>query len=102
MAMQSKYDRNKHRSTKWPKVRQLALNRDRKANAVCWICGQPIDYLATPSTTPDSWEPDHDPPVSKAPQFELDLKHIKPAHKMCNRAKGSGDHEPIGQQSRVW
>lgn len=47
-----------NRSSRWKKIRLLAWERDRKAKAVCQICGQSIDYSLPPSSTPDSWEPD--------------------------------------------
>ena len=80
----------------------MAWERDKKAKAPCWLCGLPIDYLAKPGTTGDSWEPDHDPPVSKAPEYELDLNHIKPAHSRCNRIRGGAEILDIGQRSRDW
>ncbi len=92
------------RAGSWPKVRQLAWNRDRKVRAVCWICGQPIDYSVKPSSTDQSWEPDHVQPVAKRPDLELDLNNIKASHKACNRARGDGTNgeNALGQQSRIW
>lgn len=92
------------RSDKWPQVRQLAWNRDRKARTVCHICGQPIDYSLKPSSDPEAWEPDHVLPVSKYPELELDLKNIKASHMRCNRARGDDSYHnlDIGMQSRVW
>lgn len=92
------------RSGYWPRVRRLAWDRDRKARAVCHICGMPIDYTAQPSTLPDSWEPDHMIPVSKAPERELDLDNVAPAHLRCNRARGDGTNgeNDLGMRSRIW
>lgn len=92
------------RSGKWKKVRAMAWDRDRKARNVCHICGQPIDYFETPSSTPDSWEPDHIIPVSKDPGRELDLSNIQASHKRCNRARGDGTNgeNALGMRSRVW
>ena len=92
------------RSSRWPYVRKLAWDRDRKARAPCHICGQAIDYFSEPSSVPDSWEPDHLVPVSKAPELELDLKNIKPSHMQCNRARGDDSYHSldIGMQSRIW
>lgn len=73
------------RSGRWPAVRKLAWNRDRKARAVCHICKQPIDYSLAASSCPDAWEPDHVIPVSKRPDLELDLNNIKASHMRCNR-----------------
>lgn len=92
------------RSGKWPYVRKLAWDRDRKARAVCHICGQPIDYFLEPSTAPTSWEPDHLIPVSKRPDLELDLNNVAPSHMECNRARGDGTNgeNELGKRSRIW
>lgn len=92
------------RSGLWPRVRRQAWDRDRKARAVCHICGMAIDYTAAPSTLPDSWEPDHLAPVSKAPEAELDLNNIAASHRRCNRARGDGTNgeNDLGMRSRVW
>ena len=91
------------RSSRWKKVRRLAWDRDRKARAVCHICGERIDYTLMPSSAPLSWEPDHLVPVSKAPGLELDLNNVAPSHMRCNRQRGNGDNDgQIGQRSRIW
>ena len=92
------------RSSRWPYIRKMAWDRDRKARAVCWICGQPIDYSLAPSSADNSWEPDHVLPVHKRPDLELDLNNIKAAHRGCNRSRGDGTNgeNVIGQQSRIW
>ena len=81
---------NNSRNSRWPKVRALAWDRDRRARAVCHICGQPIDYSLKPSSADLAWEPDHIIPVIKAPERELDLTNIAASHRKCNRARGSG------------
>lgn len=82
----------------------MAWDRDRKARTVCWICGQPVDYSVSASSTDESWEPDHVQPVHMRPDLELDLNNIKAAHRRCNRARGDGTNgeNTIGQQSRIW
>ena len=100
--------RNKHttmaRSTRWPYIRRMAWDRDRKAKAPCHICGEPIDYFVQPSSTPDSYEPDHIVPVHMRPDLELDLNNIKASHRRCNRQRGDGTNgtNVIGQRSRIW
>lgn len=44
------------RSSQWKYIKHLAWERDRKANAVCGICGQSIDYSLQPSSTSDAYE----------------------------------------------
>ena len=92
------------RSGRWPQVRRMAWDRDRKARAVCHICGQEINYHLQPSSAPDSWEPDHVIPVAKAPELELDLNNILASHMKCNRARGDGTNgeNAIGMRSRIW
>ena len=92
------------RSSRWPYVRRMAWDRDRKARALCWICGQPIDYSLAPSSADSAWEPDHVQPVAKRPDLELDLNNIKASHRACNRNRGDGTNgsNVIGQQSRIW
>ena len=92
------------RSSRWPYVRKMAWDRDRKVRALCWICGQPIDYSLAPSSADNSWEPDHVQPVAKRPDLELDLNNIKASHRACNRSRGDGTNgnNELGQQSRIW
>lgn len=83
-------------------IRDMAWERDRKAKAVCGICGQRIDYSIPPSSTPDSWEPDHIIPVSIDNEYELDINNIRPTHRRCNRARSNKDVLDLGQVSRIW
>lgn len=88
----------------WRRIREMAYNRDKKVGAPCWWCGQPINYMLPPSSSPDSWEGDHKIPVSTAPALELDLTNVAPSHKRCNRSRGDGTNgeNTLGMQSRVW
>lgn len=89
-------------SQRWLRVREAARRRDLRAGAVCWICGQPIDYDA-PAGEPDAWEPDHVVPVAKAPNLEFSLSNIRASHSSCNRARGDGSGiDRIGTTSRRW
>ena len=92
------------RSARWPMIRRQAWDRDRKARAACHICGEAIDYFVAPSSTPDSYEPDHIQPVHLRPDLELDLNNIAAAHRRCNRARGDGTNGTniIGVRSRKW
>ena len=90
------------RSSNWAYIRKLAWERDRKAKAVCGICGQPIDYTLPPSSTEEAWEPDHIIPFSKDPSKELDLNNVRAAHRRCNRARCASDTISLGPQSRIW
>ena len=91
------------RSGRWPRIRQLAWNRDRKAKAPCHICGEKIDYTLEPSSAPLAWEPDHLVPFKNAPELELDLNNIAASHTRCNRQRGNGRNDgDIGQRSRIW
>ena len=92
------------RSSRWPRIRTLAYQRDKNRRAPCHICGEPIDYLAPPSSTPDAYEADHIVPVHMRPDLELDLKNIAPSHRRCNRQRGDGTNgtNVIGLRSRIW
>lgn len=72
--------RDKHRAT------------IRRGEPPCWICGQAIDYAAD-WLDPNSFTIDHVVPLHKGGQDRLD--NIKPAHRGCNRAKGTRNHAPI-------
>lgn len=89
--------------SRWRRVREMAWNRDRKARAVCHICGEPINYSIPASSAPLSWEPDHVLPFAKNPELELDLNNIKASHMRCNRQRGTGAQDmALGQRSRLW
>ena len=92
------------RSGRWPQVRKMAWERDKKNRAKCHICGMEIDYYQEPSSGPGSWEPDHLIPVAKAPELELDLNNILASHMGCNRARGDGSNgeNDLGRRSRIW
>lgn len=92
------------RSSRWKAIRKMAWERDKKAQAPCHICGQPINYLLEPSSCPEAYEPDHLIPVSKAPELELDLKNVMASHTRCNRSRGDNltTDNNIGKQSRIW
>lgn len=90
-------------TTEGRRIRELCWKRDSATRAACWICGQPIDYAARPSTTPDSWEPDHRATRKDHPELALDPANIMPAHRRCNRARGDGAaFSGLGNRSRKW
>ena len=93
------------RSSRWPYIRKMAWDRDRKTRAKCHICGEDIDYFVPPSSTPDAYEPDHIIPVHLRPDLELDLNNIKASHRRCNRQRGDGQSNAsndVGRHSRLW
>ena len=93
------------RASRWPYIRTLAWKRDSKTKARCHICGEPIDYFVKPSSTPDSYEPDHIQPVHLRPDLELDLNNIAASHRKCNRQRGDGQRNlanDLGMKSRIW
>ena len=92
----------KRRNSRWKKIRELAWERDRQAKNKCQICGQPIDYSLPPSSTPDSYEPDHIIPVSIDNEYELDINNIRATHRRCNRARCNKDVIDLGKVSRIW
>ncbi len=93
--------------SRWKAVRKAAFERDRDANAPCWICGRPINYAA-PSTDPDGWQPDHVLTVHDFPQYALDITNVKPSHARCNNQRGQADKaerkraSELGEPSEDW
>ena len=95
--------RDPRSSPQWQRLRVQCYERDRKANAPCHICGQPIDYRLRPSSTPDAYEPDHLRDVRKHPELALLPENVAASHRKCNRARGrkAGVNE-LGNRSRDW
>lgn len=94
--------KNRQGGRRWQRVRDVAFQRDKKADAVCWLCGMPIDYDAEPGT-PDAWSPDHIKPVSRWPELEYSLTNIAPSHYECNISRQAGEGiDRIGVSSRRW
>lgn len=92
------------RSTpQWQRLRVECFKRDKARNAACHICGMPIDYALKPSSTPDSYEPDHLRDVRSHPELALLPENVAPSHRRCNRARGkkAGVNE-LGNRSRDW
>ena len=89
-------------TTAWRRIRKIAWERDKKANAVCHLCGQPIDYTLAPSSCEQAWEPDHIMVFKDHPELELDLMNIAASHRRCNRARGSSNDIEVGRHSRIW
>ena len=73
----------------WKRLRLECFARDRDANAVCVHCRQPIDYSVKPSSTDDSYEPDHKYDVANHPEWALLPENVQPSHRRCNRARGN-------------
>ena len=90
-------------SQAWKRLRIQCYNRDKQRHAVCVHCGQPIDYDAQPSSTDDSYEPDHRVPIETHPEYALLPENVQPSHKKCNRARGSrAGINNLGKRTRNW
>ena len=94
----------KHSSSRFMKASRTAFFRHgAETSAPCWICGQAIDYDATPNTTDDSHSLDHYRPVSLFPDLEEDPSNYRHSHTSCNRKRGNKmPTGEIGKQSRIW
>lgn len=87
----------------WKRLRLECFKRDKRANAVCHICGQPIDYSLKPSSTPDAYEPDHLIARAKSERLTLAPDNIAASHRRCNRRRGKkAVINGLGNQSRAW
>lgn len=90
-------------STAWQKLRVKCYERDRARDAPCHICGQRIRYDVAPSSTPDSYEPDHLRSVDRYPELALLPENVGPAHRKCNRARGKkAGIDNLGNATRDW
>lgn len=100
--------RKRRGGTRWLHVRRQAFERDRAANAGCWICAAEgrdptIDYSLGYSTGPMAYEADHYVPVADHPELEYDLTNIRPAHQRCNRRRNDrASMNVLGAPSRDW
>ena len=92
------------RSTpQWQRLRVECFKRDKARQAPCHICGQAIDYALKPSSTPDSYEPDHLRPVDRYPELALLPENVGPSHMKCNRARGKkAGIDAMGNRTRDW
>ena len=87
----------------WKRLRIKCFNRDKAARAKCWLCHGDIDYNAKPSSTDDSWEPDHRFTVHDHPELAELPENIMPSHRKCNRSrKDRAGLDELGNCSRVW
>ena len=95
--------RKRRGGARWYRIRKQAFERDRAADARCWICGEPIDYSLGISTSPQAWEADHFIVVDQHPEYEYDLPNIRASHMSCNRARGTrAGIDLLGEPSRNW
>ena len=91
------------KSQAWQRMRLQCYERDKVRHAVCVHCGQPINYNVTPSSTDDSYEPDHRLPVETHPEYALLPENVQPSHRRCNRARGKkAGINNLGKQTRNW
>lgn len=92
------------RSTpQWQRLRLKCYERDKARRAKCHICGQDIDYAAKPSSTPDSYEPDHLRDVDRYPHLALLPENVGASHRKCNRARGKrAGLNNLGRPTRDW
>lgn len=71
---------------------RLDADPDTRALADCWLCppgeGARIDYVAAPSSTPDSHNLDHFYPVDDYPELQEDPDNFRHAHFDCNARRG--------------
>lgn len=99
--MSEKYD--PRQTPAWRRLRLECYERDKARGAVCIHCGQPIDYSVKPSSTDDSYEPDHRLTVEAHPEYALLPENVQPSHRRCNRARGKkAGINNLGKRTRKW
>ena len=87
----------------WKRLRIECYERDKAKNAVCVHCGQPIDYRAKPSSTDNSYEPDHRIDVASHPEYAFLPENVQPSHRRYNRARGrKAGINNLGRRTRDW
>ena len=92
-----------HGTGAWCRLRLQCYRRDKARDAKCWICHDPIDYDAKPSSHDFAYEPDHYHSAEDYPELALCPENIYPAHRKCNRARGKkAGVDNIGQRTREW
>lgn len=97
------YGKDPRQTQAWKRLRKQCFERDKAANAKCWIGNHPINYNVEPSSTPDSYEPDHYYPVATHPELALVPENVRPACKSCNRSRGTkAGLNNLGNKSRDW
>ena len=87
----------------WRKLRVQCFKRDKANDARCWLCGGRIDYSVKPSSTPESYEPDHRHSVHTHPELAEVPENVLASHKKCNRSRWArAGLSNLGNKSRDW
>ncbi|MBW3091330.1 HNH endonuclease [Bifidobacterium miconisargentati] len=95
--------KNRKTTRNFVKQRNQFFEQCKAENAVCWLCGMPIDYSMQPNTGDDSFNLDHLYPISKRPDLQEDPANFRPSHASCNNLRGDREPNlPIGTLSRQW
>lgn len=83
--------------------KRLDADPDTRPLSVCWLDGDPIDYVAAPATTPDSHTLDHYFPVEDYPELQEDPDNFRHAHFDCNSRRGKRAPSPgLGEPMPQW
>lgn len=99
----SKLKKDPRQSQAWRNLSKRCYERDKAIDARCWLCHGRIDYSVKPSSTPESYEPDHYFPVDSHPELALVPENIRPSCRSCNRARrNKAGVDNIGNRSRMW
>ena len=92
-----------HKTKAWQRLRLQCYERDKARDAVCVHCRQSINYDVKPSSTDDSYEPDHRFPVKSHPELAYMPENIQPSHRKCNRSRGDrAGINHLGNRTRDW
>ena len=88
------------------RVKAACFERDKRRNAPCMWCGNPIDYGKGPYRRGGdilAWAPEHIRPQDRWPELVLEPSNIGPAHFHCNASRQDrAGLAVMGVRSRRW
>lgn len=91
-----------HNTSNYQRMAKAFRRQCHGENARCWLCWQPINYLA-PSNTPNGFSVDHMHPVSLRPDLAEVYENFRPSHLECNVRRGNRPPSlDLGSLSRDW
>lgn len=85
---------NRLRQEFFAEGKRLDADPSTRAEALCWLCLQRIDYDLEPGSEDAAHELDHMVPVSVDPSLQEDPTNFRHSHRGCNRSRSN--RAPVG------